>query len=74
MQTIAREFNLSETVSSATRRQTEPREIRIFTAQSPRCRSPAIDVGTAVLLGRLDGGTQSRRPRARIGIGPVQLQ
>jgi trans-2,3-dihydro-3-hydroxyanthranilate isomerase len=75
MQRIAREFNLSETVfvfppADKTRRA----RIRIFTpaAELPFAGHPTV--GTAVLLGRLDGGAQPREFLLELGIGPVRCQ
>jgi trans-2,3-dihydro-3-hydroxyanthranilate isomerase len=72
MQTVAREFNLSETVfvfppESAAHRA----RIRIFTPVSELPFAGHPTVGTAVLLGRLDGGTDMRRFVLGLTVGPV---
>src|SRR5256885_9008896 len=73
MQAIAREFNLSETVfvqppESASHRA----KLRIFTPgrELPFAGHPTV--GTAVLLGTLDGGTSGRDVvlEAKIGLVP----
>lgn len=72
MQQIAREFNLSETVfvwppvNKAHRA-----KLRIFTPASELPFAGHPTVGTAVLLGRLDGGTQPHELVLELGIGPV---
>ncbi len=72
MQTIAREFNLSETVfvfppaNKASRA-----KIRIFTPVSELPFAGHPTVGTAVLLGRIDGGTHGRDFVLELNIGPV---
>src|SRR3954467_739629 len=75
MQSIAREFNLSETVfvfppeNSANRA-----KLRIFTPASELPFAGHPTVGTAVLLGRIDGGAQSREFMLELGIGPARCQ
>src|SRR5215210_4671103 len=72
MQTIAREFNLSETVfvqppeNSANRA-----KLRIFTPANELPFAGHPTVGTAALLGRLDGGMQPRDFVLELGIGAV---
>jgi trans-2,3-dihydro-3-hydroxyanthranilate isomerase len=73
MQAIAREFNLAETVfvlepaASAHRAR-----LRIFTprAELPFAGHPTV--GTAVLLGRIDGGSGARDMVVEEGVGPVR--
>jgi trans-2,3-dihydro-3-hydroxyanthranilate isomerase len=73
MQTIAREFNLSETVFVAPPAETSSRaKIRIFTPASELPFAGHPTVGTAVLHGRLDGGTNTREFVLELGIGPVR--
>jgi trans-2,3-dihydro-3-hydroxyanthranilate isomerase len=72
MQTIAREFNLSETVFVFPPEDTSQRaRIRIFTPVSELPFAGHPTVGTAVLLGILDGGTQPRDFSLGLNIGPV---
>src|SRR5690349_1432768 len=72
MQTIAREFNLSETVFVFPPEDASHRaRIRIFTPVSELPFAGHPTVGTAVLLGTLDGGTQARDFTLGLNIGPV---
>jgi trans-2,3-dihydro-3-hydroxyanthranilate isomerase len=77
MQSIAREFNLSETVfvqPAATK--PNRAKLRIFTPgrELPFAGHPTV--GTAVLLGTLDGGTQERdfTLEENIGLVPCRVQ
>ncbi len=73
MQGIAREFNLSETVFVFPPQDASHRaKIRIFTPANELPFAGHPTVGTAVLLGRLDGGTQPRDFVLELGIGPVR--
>lgn len=73
MQTIAREFNLSESVFVfPAADKTHRAKIRIFTPANELPFAGHPTVGTAVLLGRLDGGTQPRELVLELGIGPVR--
>ncbi len=75
MQTIAREFNLSETVFVAPPAETSNRaKIRIFTPASELPFAGHPTVGTAVLHGRLDGGTNAREFVLELNIGPVRCK
>ena len=75
MQSIAREFNLSETVFvQAPENPSRRGQLRIFTPASELPFAGHPTVGTAVLLGRTDGGTQSREFMLELGIGPVRCQ
>ena len=75
MQSIAREFNLSETVFMQPAENPAHRaKLRIFTPASELPFAGHPTVGTAVLLGRLDGGAQSREFVLELGIGPVRCQ
>jgi len=72
MQTIAREFNLSETVFVFPPDDNAHRaRIRIFTPVSELPFAGHPTVGTAVLLGRLDGGSAARNFVLGLNIGPV---
>src|ERR1700742_5015018 len=72
MQTIAREFNLSETVFvSPPEDKSHRARIRIFTPVSELPFAGHPTVGTAVLLGGLDGGTAARNFVLGLNIGPV---
>jgi trans-2,3-dihydro-3-hydroxyanthranilate isomerase len=72
MQTIAREFNLSETVFVFPPEDKSHRaRIRIFTPVSELPFAGHPTVGTAVLLGRLDGGTNERKFVLGLNVGPV---
>ncbi len=72
MQSIAREFNLSETVFVLPPADTSHRaKIRIFTPVSELPFAGHPTVGTAVLLGLRDGGTQARDFVLGLNIGPV---
>jgi trans-2,3-dihydro-3-hydroxyanthranilate isomerase len=72
MQTIAREFNLSETVFVFPPEDKSHRaRIRIFTPVSELPFAGHPTVGTAVLLGRLDGGTDARNFVLGLNVGPV---
>jgi trans-2,3-dihydro-3-hydroxyanthranilate isomerase len=73
MQTITREFNLSETVFVLPPADKAHRaKLRIFTpaAEMPFAGHPTV--GTAVLLNRIDGGTGTREIVLEEGIGPVR--
>jgi trans-2,3-dihydro-3-hydroxyanthranilate isomerase len=73
MQAIAREFNLSETVFVFPPDETKHRaKLRIFTPASELPFAGHPTVGTAVLLGRLDGGASARDFILELGIGPVR--
>jgi len=75
MQAIAREFNHPETVFVLAAADPAHRaRLRIFTpaAELPFAGHPTV--GTAVLLGRLDGGAASRRITLEEGIGPVSCE
>src|SRR5437868_1410543 len=72
MQTIAREFNLSETVFVFPPADKASRaKIRIFTPVSELPFAGHPTVGTAVLLGLLDGGSHARDFALGLNIGPV---
>jgi trans-2,3-dihydro-3-hydroxyanthranilate isomerase len=72
MQTIAREFNLSETVFVfPPEDKTHRARVRIFTPVSELPFAGHPTVGTAVLLGRIDGGTHGRDFVLELNIGPV---
>jgi trans-2,3-dihydro-3-hydroxyanthranilate isomerase len=72
MQQIAREFNLSETVFVWPPEDKAHRaRIRIFTPVSELPFAGHPTVGTAVLLGRLDGGSAERDFRLGLNVGPV---
>jgi len=72
MQIIAREFNLSETVFVfPPADKTNRARIRIFTPVSELPFAGHPTVGTAVLLGRVDGGTNARDFVLELNIGPV---
>src|SRR3978361_1798463 len=72
MQTIAREFNLSETVFVLPPEDKSHRaRIRIFTPVSELPFAGHPTVGTAVLLGTLDGGTATRDFTLGLNVGPV---
>jgi trans-2,3-dihydro-3-hydroxyanthranilate isomerase len=73
MQSVAREFNLSETVFVLPPAENAHRaKVRIFTpaAELPFAGHPTV--GTAVLLNRLDGGSGKRDIVLEEGIGPVR--
>lgn len=75
MQAIAHEFNLSETVFVGPAADKANRaKIRIFTPASELPFAGHPTVGTAVLLGCADGGTQRRAFVLELGIGPVRCQ
>jgi trans-2,3-dihydro-3-hydroxyanthranilate isomerase len=75
MQGIAREFNLSETVFVQPPENVSHRaKLRIFTPANELPFAGHPTVGTAVLLGRLDGGAQPREFVLELGIGPVRCQ
>jgi trans-2,3-dihydro-3-hydroxyanthranilate isomerase len=72
MQTIAREFNLSETVFVFPPADSAHRaRMRIFTPVSELPFAGHPTVGTAVLLGRIDGGTNARNLVLELNVGPV---
>jgi trans-2,3-dihydro-3-hydroxyanthranilate isomerase len=72
MQAIAREFNLSETVFVFPPADKANRaRIRIFTPVSELPFAGHPTVGTAVLLGRIDGGTNARNFVLELNVGPV---
>src|ERR1700720_1549262 len=71
MQTIAREFNFPETVFVLPPRDPAHRAcLRIFTPASELQFAGHPTVGTAMLLGRIDGGA-ARELVVEEGIGPV---
>jgi trans-2,3-dihydro-3-hydroxyanthranilate isomerase len=73
MQAIAREFNLSETVFVLPPADPAHRaRVRIFTPARELPFAGHPTVGTAVLLGRIDGGTQSRALTLGENVGPVR--
>jgi trans-2,3-dihydro-3-hydroxyanthranilate isomerase len=75
MQAIAREFNHPETVFVLAPADPAHRaRLRIFTpaAELPFAGHPTV--GTAVLLGRMDGGTDLRRITLEEGIGAVRCE
>jgi trans-2,3-dihydro-3-hydroxyanthranilate isomerase len=75
MQAIAREFNLAETVFVLPPADPAHRaRLRIFTpaTELPFAGHPTI--GTAVLLGRIDGGFDRRQIVVEEGIGPVRCE
>jgi trans-2,3-dihydro-3-hydroxyanthranilate isomerase len=72
MQAIAGEFNLSETVFVLPPQDAAHRaQLRIFTPARELPFAGHPTVGTAVLLGRLDGGDQTRAMVLQEGVGPV---
>lgn len=72
MQGMAREFNLSETVFVLPPQDKSHRaKVRIFTPVSELPFAGHPTVGTAVLLGLLDGGSQAREFTLGLNIGPV---
>jgi trans-2,3-dihydro-3-hydroxyanthranilate isomerase len=72
LQAIAREFNLSETVFVLAPSLAGPRaRLRIFTPLSELAFAGHPTVGTAVLLARLDGGSQAREFLLEEGVGLV---
>ncbi len=75
MQAIAGEFNLSETVFVLPPKQPGHRaRLRIFTPARELPFAGHPTVGTAVLLGRLDGGVQTRAMVLGEDVGPVPCQ
>ena len=73
MQTIAREFNHPETVFVAPPADPAHRaRLRIFTPANELPFAGHPTVGTAVLLGRIDGGANRRPIVLEENIGPVQ--
>jgi trans-2,3-dihydro-3-hydroxyanthranilate isomerase len=75
MQAIAREFNHPETVFVLPPQDSAHRaRLRIFTpaAELPFAGHPTV--GTAVLLGRVDGGSGPRRITLEENIGPVSCE
>lgn len=75
MQTIAREFNLSETVFVFPPDDPAHRaKLRIFTPATELPFAGHPTVGTAVLLGRIDGGSNARDFVLELGIGPVRCR
>jgi trans-2,3-dihydro-3-hydroxyanthranilate isomerase len=75
MQRIAREFNLSETVFvEPPENKAHRAKLRIFTPANELPFAGHPTVGTAVLLGQLDGGTQQREFVLELGIGPVRCK
>jgi trans-2,3-dihydro-3-hydroxyanthranilate isomerase len=75
MQTIAREFNLPETVFVLPPQNPAHRaKLRIFTpaAELPFAGHPTV--GTAVLLGRIDGASSARQLVLEEGIGPIRCR
>src|SRR4029079_4078071 len=72
MQQIAREFNLSETgFVWPPENKAHRAKLRIFTPVSELPFAGHPTVGTAVLLGLLDGGSQARDFILGLNIGPV---
>ena len=72
MQTIAAEFNLSETVFIKPPEDPSHRaRYRIFTPKRELNFAGHPTVGTAVLLGRLDGGTAPKEFVIKCNVGPV---
>jgi trans-2,3-dihydro-3-hydroxyanthranilate isomerase len=72
MQMVAREFNLSETVFVFPPADNAHRaKIRIFTPVSELPFAGHPTVGTAVLLGRIDGGTNARNFSLELNVGLV---
>jgi len=72
MQAIAREFNLSETAFVLPPQDPAHRaRYRIFTPREEVAFAGHPTVGTAVLLGLLDGGGQAREMVLEANIGPV---
>jgi trans-2,3-dihydro-3-hydroxyanthranilate isomerase len=75
MQQIAREFNLSETVFvQPPENKAHRAKLRIFTPASELPFAGHPTVGTAMLLGRIDGGAHPREFVLELGIGPVRCQ
>src|ERR1700742_2150251 len=75
MQAVAREFNLPETVFVFPPNHSEHRaRLRIFTPARELPFAGHPTVGTAVLLGRLDGGAGLRELVLGEEIGPVVCQ
>jgi trans-2,3-dihydro-3-hydroxyanthranilate isomerase len=73
MQAVAREFNLSETVFVLPPADPAHRaRVRIFTPARELPFAGHPTVGAAVLLARLDGGTQERAITLGEDVGPVQ--
>jgi trans-2,3-dihydro-3-hydroxyanthranilate isomerase len=73
LQAIAREFNLSETVFVLAPSHPGHRaRLRIFTPLSELAFAGHPTVGTAALLARLDGGSQTREFLVEEGVGPVR--
>lgn len=73
MQSIAREFNLSETVFVLPPAEKAHRaKLRIFTPASELPFAGHPTVGTAVLLNRIDGGAGKREIVLEEGIGPIR--
>jgi len=73
MQSIAREFNLSETVFVLPPAEKAHRaKLRIFTPAAELLFAGHPTVGTAVLLNRIDGGAGTRDIVLEEGIGPVR--
>jgi trans-2,3-dihydro-3-hydroxyanthranilate isomerase len=71
MQTLAREFNLAETVFVLPAREASHRALlRIFTPVAELSFAGHPTVGTAVLLNRIDGGS-TRQIVVEEGIGPI---
>jgi trans-2,3-dihydro-3-hydroxyanthranilate isomerase len=73
MQAVAREFNLSETVFVLPPAEpTHRAKLRIFTPARELPFAGHPTVGTAVLLARLDGGSQKRELIVEEGIGAIR--
>src|SRR5215470_10598805 len=73
MQSVAREFNLSETVFVLPPADKAHRaKLRIFTPARELPFAGHPTVGTAVLLNRIDGGKGTRAIVLEEGIGPVR--
>jgi trans-2,3-dihydro-3-hydroxyanthranilate isomerase len=73
MQSVAREFNLSETVFVLPPAEKAHRaRLRIFTPMTELAFAGHPTVGSAVLLNRIDGGAGKREIIVEEGIGPVR--
>ena len=75
MQTIAREFNLSETVFVFPPADKANRaKLRIFTPARELPFAGHPTVGTAVLLGRIDGGDRAFTLEEQVGLVPCRVK
>jgi len=73
MQSIAREFNLSETVFVLPPAdKTHRAKLRIFTPAAELAFAGHPTVGSAVLINRMDGGSGKREIVLEEGVGPVR--